>query len=61
MTWEQLKEKAKELGAKTNRENNILIAGLIFHETGDIECYKNVGWSNRTYEQMYQIMLALKK
>jgi effector-binding domain-containing protein len=73
MTWEELKEKAQQLGYQQFGRTTFVTEwikkdGLIFYESGlfvaesDEEdptngVYKN---SNRTYDQMYQIMLALE-
>lgn len=69
MTWKELKEKAKELGyiliedaypgtAEHLETNDV---NIIFYNYGSIET--NCGATivkNRTPDQMYQIMLALR-
>ena len=74
MTWEELKEKAKEsdnLEVMTDYDTYILISQqgnyyIKFSENREISVVYD--WDvddlliaeNRTYEQMYQIMLALR-
>lgn len=67
MTWEELVEKAKELGAYYEKEGDLrecsclFFHGICFQESGIIdEGYFFVIQENRTPDQMYQIMLALK-
>jgi hypothetical protein len=76
MTWDELKEKAKELGYKEVEKlpfDKIVIAlvnkkGLAFYRSGTIEydCDNDTLLCGRpiafrrTYEQMYAIMGALK-
>lgn len=70
MTWEELKEKAKELGFTTSSYINedeveleyIYCNDYIYlEEDGDITTStENIVAENRTPEQMYQIMLALR-
>ena len=70
MTWEELKEKAKELGFSISYYLNdddvevgyIYINDYIYlEEDGKITTStENIVAENRTPEQMYQIMLALR-
>ena len=70
MTWEELKEKAKELGFTISSYINedeveleyIYCNDYIYlEEDGNIKTStEDIVAENRTYEQMYQIMLALK-
>lgn len=70
MTWEELKEKAKELGFTISSYINedeveleyIYCNDYIYlEEDGNITTStENIVAENRTYEQMYQIMLALR-
>lgn len=73
MTWEELKEKAKELGATINDRDRIIINLLYDPTIQDSLKFGEPGWivanvsfgsrvisENRTPEQMYQIMLALR-
>ena len=73
MTWEELKEKAKELGAIINDRDRIIINLLHDPTIQDSLKFGEPGWivasvsfgsrvisENRTYDQMYQIMLALR-
>lgn len=70
MTWEELKEKAKELGFTTSSYINedeveleyIYCNDYIYlEEDGDITTStEDIVAENRTPEQMYQIMLALR-
>lgn len=70
MTWEELKEKAKELGFTTSSYINedeveleyIYCNDYIYlEEDGNITTStENIVAENRTPEQMYQIMLALR-
>ena len=70
MTWEELKEKAKELGCETDRPSiklNVDIPYIyyVFTKEGMVFFYyayqsSNVLAKHRTPEQMYQIMLALR-
>lgn len=69
MTWEELKEKAKELGWEYKNpayaeysifslnKNDVIIN---FYTDGDIMVDGTIISRNRTPEQMYQIMLALR-
>lgn len=73
MTWEELKEKAKELGYRLVEDDGDLPylgiteylekdnVNIIFFDYGSIEtnCGDTVA-ENRTPDQMYQIMLALR-
>ena len=73
MTWEELKEKAKELGYRLVEDDGDLpylgiteylekdSINIIFCDYGSIEtnCGDTVA-ENRTPNQMYQIMLALR-
>lgn len=70
MTWEELVNKAKELGLMVSRENIIKTiphsetivfkkAGEIYVSFSDQEEYEMIS-KNRTPSQMYQIMLALE-
>lgn len=74
MTWKELKEKAKKMGAAMwANSKTFSIFGFLFYENGDI-CIKTSYWDNkhhkwidsekivaidRTYDQMNQIMEAL--
>ena len=70
MTWEELKEKAKELGFTVSSYTNeddveleyIYCNDYIYlEEDGNITTStENIVAENRTPEQMYQIMLALR-
>ena len=69
MTWEELKEKAKELGFAISSyiyedvELEYIYCNdyIYLEEDGDITTStKNIVAENRTPEQMYQIMLALR-
>ena len=73
MTWEELKEKAKELGYHVVEDNGDIPylgiteylekdnVNMFFCDYGSIEtnCGDTVA-ENRTPDQMYQIMLALR-
>jgi hypothetical protein len=73
MTWEELKEKAKDLGYRVVEDDGDLPylgiteylenedINIIFCDYGSIEtnCGDTVA-ENRTPDQMYQIMLALR-
>jgi hypothetical protein len=69
MTWEELKEKAKEMGALVCCGGTILFSHLEFHEDGDIyldrEELDDV-WnipcvsSDKTPDEMLAIMKALQ-
>ena len=65
MTWEELCEKAKEMGYEDYFDFRGVKAirngkGLSFHSNGKI-CYDTrIFADHRTPEQMYQIMEALK-
>lgn len=66
MTWEELRQKAKQLGINISDEREIYIeTGLHFNIDGIIYYWsidaESVFAENRTYEQMYQIMKALKE
>lgn len=67
MSWEELVEKAKKLGAYYDKEDVLrkcsclFFYGVCFRETGIIDKnYFFVVRKNRTPSQMYQIMLALE-
>ena len=70
MTWDELKEKAKELGFTTSSYINedeveleyIYCNDYIYlEEDGDITTStEDIVAENRTPDQMYQIMLALR-
>lgn len=68
MTWEELKEKAKELGYANNALNCIWKDFIEFYKDGTVNCvYEEkrctsvITFSeNRNYEQMLMIMEALK-
>lgn len=65
MTWEELCEKAYEMGYEDYFEFRGLKAirnskGLIFHSNGRIVHYILTFAENRTYEQMLAIMEALR-
>ena len=73
MTWEELKERAKELGYRlVEDDGDIPYLGILeyltkdgvnisFYDDGLVEtnCGEIVA-EDRTYDQMYQIMLALR-
>lgn len=61
MTWEELCEKAKEMGAKVYGDL-IVLDGKFFWSYGVIEpCNDDVVFAtDRTYEQMLSIMEALR-
>ena len=76
MTWEELKEKAKVIFENCYNPCNDLLIGIkfenyemYFRKSGEIDVEFFIGKHNiggldiserRTYEQMYQIMLALR-
>lgn len=73
MTWEELKEKAKELefeisyylkdydGVEKEVEYVYCNDYIYLEEDGDITTrMDDIVAENRTYDQMYQIMLALR-
>ena len=66
MTWEELCDKAKEMGYELYCEDGLCYLenkniDLSFFEDGQIEyMYGGVISEDRTPEQMYQIMKALK-
>ena len=70
MTWEELKEKAKELGCETERPSIKLVVDrpyvyYVFTQEGMVFFYydyqkSNVLAKHRTPNQMYEIMGALK-
>lgn len=68
MTWEELKEKAKELGweyKKTACSESLFSLNedatiIQFYPEGEIMVDETIISPNRTPEQMYQIMLALR-
>ena len=70
MTWEELKEKAKELGFTISSyidEDEVELEYIYcndyiyLEEDGDITTStENIVAENRTPDQMYQIMLALR-
>lgn len=70
MTWEELKEKAKELGFTISsyiNEDDVELEYIYcndyiyLEEDGNITTStENIVAENRTPEQMYQIMLALR-
>lgn len=70
MTWEELKEKAKELGFPISsyiNEDEVELEYIYCNDYIYLEEYGNITTStenivaeNRAYEQMYQIMLALR-
>jgi hypothetical protein len=70
MTWEELKEKAKELGCETNRPSIKLNVDrpyvyYIFTKEGMVFFYytyqgRKVLAKHRTPDQMYQIISALR-
>ena len=71
MTWEELCEKAKEMGYDYWRGKSYVSDGdYEFYKDGTIKAFAfvednyysdfyEIAW-NRTYEQMYQIMEALR-
>lgn len=69
MTWEELVEKAKELGYKTEKTCCHRV-GVLFKKDGTVwsKIYDDNGYffervcftKERTPDQMYQIMLALE-
>lgn len=76
MTWEELCEKAKEMGLFVSEDNSmepayIRFGDLLFTQKGqiilsdtdydlDLCCVNHLVRNDRTYDQMYQIMEALK-
>jgi hypothetical protein len=68
MTWEELVEKAKELGwehKKTAYTKSLFLlnedyVNIQFYPEGEIMVDETIISQNRTPEQMYQIMLALR-
>lgn len=76
MTWEQLKEKAKEIFENRYDTCSEFLIGIelgnckmYFRKDGKVDVEFSIGNQNiggldisegRTYEQMYQIMLALR-
>lgn len=70
MTWEELKEKAKELGFTTSsyiNEDEVEVEYIYcndyiyLEEDGDITTStENIVAEDRNFDQMYQIMLALR-
>lgn len=73
MTWEELKEKAKELGFETSyylkdyngveKEVEYIYCNdyIYLEEDGDITTrMDDIVVENRTYDQMYQIMQAMR-
>ena len=69
MTWEELKEKAKELGweyKKTNYSEYLLSwygeddTSIKFYSDGEIIVDNSTFTQYRTPDQMYQIMLTLR-
>ena len=59
MTWYELKQKAKELGADVF-DKFIVFSGLYFGKDGDILFFGDkIAW-DRTPSQMWQIMEALR-
>jgi hypothetical protein len=61
MTWEELKEEAKRMGAKVYKDL-IVLDGKLFWSSGVIEPLHDdvVFATDRTPEEMYQIMEALR-
>lgn len=61
MTWEEFCEKAKEIGANVSKDL-IVFDGKFFWSFGVVEvCNDDVVFArDRTPEQMYQIMEALR-
>ena len=59
MTWEELKEKAIEMGAEVY-EDFIIFQGLYFDKNGDILMRSEGITSDRTPEQMLMIMRGLE-
>ena len=74
MTWEELKEKAKKLGYRLREDDgdapylDSIIeylendsVDMTFYDDGLIETnFGSIVAENRTHDQMYQIMLALR-
>jgi len=68
MTWNELKEKAKEIGYANNALNCIFKDFIEFYKDGTVKCvYEENGCTvvipflkNITYEQMLAIMKALQ-
>lgn len=70
MTWEELKEKAKEFGFRISSyidENEVELEYIYcndyiyLEEDGNITTStENIVAEHRTFDQMYQIMLALR-
>lgn len=59
MTFEELKQKAKELGADVF-DKFIVFSGVFFDKNGDILFFGDRIARDRTPSQMWQIMEALK-
>ena len=64
MSWDELVEKAKELGYEYNIENlinfeNSNACNFVFTKDGNILTDEQIVVEGRTPDQMYQIMLAL--
>lgn len=60
MTWEELKQKAKEIGANAIYSDLIVLDAKCFWVDGDIDWNDDTFATNRTPDQMWQIMEALK-
>ena len=63
MTWEELKEKAKEMGAVFyDNERYFRYSLMFFHNDGVVSCRECDTWfsQNRTPEQMLMIMRGLE-
>lgn len=61
MTWEELKEKAKDMGACVEIFGEFFCVGNVFFwENGEVNILGTVIAENRTPDQMYAIMEALR-
>lgn len=66
MTWKEICEKAKEMGATIDSDGTIYFGGLEFKEDGHIYKFDSLLdeyifiSSNRTTDQIYAIMEALQ-
>lgn len=61
MTWEELCEKAKEMGAFVEIFGEFFCMGdVFFWKNGEVNILGSVIAENRTYEQMLAIMEALR-
>lgn len=61
MNWEELKEKAKELGANVELFGEFIAVGdVYFWNYGEVNILGRVIAKDRTPDQMWQIMEALR-